>query len=223
MWQIGTHENKRLGRGIRLLVAIALFGIIILSSPGGAADGSAPRWAAGDVWSVLVSYPAAGDGWSDPVRWVYRVAATPETGHDGYILAVTGPEMKARLVYRGDFSLAEVEIVRAIRERRIVTDLAYEAGAPVLTERSPVPFDTPLFPLLSGAAGEYRVRHAIGDGLFVTVTVRQTVASIPGDEELLAVTCAWGDTEGFVQHWGQGRPWPLYGENRNMRYWLVEE
>ena len=229
MREISTDRRKTRGREARVLLALSLLVIMALFFPlgGTAADGARPLWTEGDTWTVRAVYPVQGGGWSKPVLWEYRVAGVPGSGSGGYALEVTGldgaPEVKARLTYRNDFSLAGAEIVRTLRGRSVVTALEYEAGAPVLTGRSPVPFDTPVFPLLAPSSGDYRAKRTIGDGLSVSVSVRQSAAADPGDEDILEVTCAWGDGERFVQRWKNNRPWPVYGENRNMKYWLVEK
>lgn len=216
-------RGKAPGRGGCLVVAFALLCIMAYPNPGSAADGVRPLWTEGDTWTVRVVCPAQGGGWSSPVLWEYRVSGVPGTGFDRYLLEVSGPGAEATLTYRGDCSLEGVRITRALGKKRIATTLDYEAGAPVLTEQSPAPFDTPLFPLLVSSSGDYTARRKVGEGLVVTVTVTQTVVPAPGDEEILEVTCAWGEKEQFVQQWKAGRPWPVYGENRNMRYWLVEK
>lgn len=223
MRQLRIYRRKVPRGGTCLSLALALLGAVILFPAGAVADGVSPSWRQGDTWSVRVSYATQEGGWSEPVPWEYRVAAAPGATSGGYTLEVTGPGAEAALVYRSDHSLAGVKIVRALRGRRIVTTLGYEAGAPVLTERSPVPFDTPLFPLVPSASGDYHARRAVGEGLHVTVAVKQTVIPTADDAEALEVTCTGGDERYFVQRWEPGRPWPVSGENPGMRYWLVEE
>jgi hypothetical protein len=42
--------------------------------------------------------------------------------------------------------------------------------------------------------------------------------------DYLKVTVAYDDgTFIFTQYWRQGAPWPSYGENESMRYWLVDD
>lgn len=225
-YEDGECERKGLNPARHLLALLILL-VLIFPARSVAGDGVHPVWMEGDAWSVRVVYPVQGGGWSGPVLWGYRVAGVPGPDSSGYVLEVKAlsraPKVKARLTYRNDFSLAGVEIIRTLREREVITVLEYEAGAPVLTRRSPVPFDTPLFPLLAPSSGEYHVKRKMGDGLSFALSVTQSVVPDPEDEDVVEVTCTLSNGEQFLQRWRENRPWPIYGKNRNMRYWLVEK
>ena len=225
-YENGTCERRCLNPAWHSLALLLLL-VLIFPARSVAGDGIRPVWKEGDVWSVRVVYPVQGGGWSVPALWEYRVAGVPGSDSGGYLLEVRGlnraPEVEARLTYRGDCTLPGVEIIRALRGRNLVTVLEYEAGAPVLTRRSLVPFDTPLFPLLASSSGEYNVKRKMLDGLSFVLSVTQGVAPDPEDEDVIEVTCVLDNGEQFVQRWRENMPWPLYGENRNMKYWLVEK
>ena len=222
MKNIQLWREKKPGSGSDLFLFIALIGVLILFPAGVGAEEITPCWEKGDTWSVRVAYATQDGGWSEPLLWRYRVTAVTGTGSQGYTLDVTGPVASVTLTYRSDFSLVGVRVVRTLRGTDTVTILTYDHGVPVLTERSPVPFDTPLFPLVSSFSGVYSARASVGKDLHTTQTVRQTVESIAGTVPVLEVRCMWGKDTSFVQRWEAGRPWPVSGENPKMRYRLVE-
>ena len=217
--------------------------LLVLAGPPpvASADTFLPPWQAGDRWLVKAVYPSHlnKDEWSEPLFWEYKVVAREEHGPESYyILEIKdqkgGLRLTTRLVYRlEDFSLARAEITKTRRGKQIVKVLTYERGAPVETEQSLTPFDTPVFPIHSPSSADFSVIKHVGNGLKATETVRQDVRKVSGteelpgwpeDRELTEVKCSASDgTIIFVQYWDKKLPWPVYCQNRNMKYWLVQE
>lgn len=223
------------------LVAICLtVSILSLLAKGQAtcADLFRPGWEVGDHWNVEVAQkmPTSADGWSAPVVWEYRVAAM-ETykGEQVYIVDVvpvsgdTGGG--ARLWYRfGDRSVAAVE-VRG-RNEEVLMALSFDDAIPVATERSGIPFDSPVFPVEISSSERYEIKRGIGGGFVANVVLRQDAKRYSGElafcsslagDDLIEIRCTQGGEVSFVQYWDESAPWPVCGENRNLRYWLVRE
>jgi len=219
------------GNKLRILIVVC---ILAVSFPIAALDAGEssnaeiiPEWHVGDMWRVAVSFTADGERGSRPVAWTYRVRQVPGSG-EGYVLAVscdeTEPGITVRLVYRQDFSLARVTMFRTVGGTARKVSTFYEAGAPVMTRRSPVPFDTPVFPLtVTVPPASYKTVRHMSDGLKYRVTFTQEVTKDKSDAEGLVVTCSASDGMTFTQRWLPGRPWPVYGENDRMTYRLVDE
>jgi len=198
-----------------------------------------PAWQEGETWTVKAVYPSPlKDEWSDPVFWEYRVVSREEDGEGFYLIEINDQngslKLSARLFYRReDLSLARVEISKTRRGQEVVRVLTYERGYPVETEQTLTPFDTPVFPLFSPSSAQFSATRKVSEGLKTTETIKQEVRRVSGTEELpdwpterelIEVRCT-GD-EGriiFVQYWDRELPWPVYGENRNMKYWRVRE
>lgn len=228
--------------GIKIL--LCSFAFLLLLPAGalrhaGAADNFLPAWHTGDTWLVKAVYPLPlkeGE-WSAPVLWEYRVAGC----RDGcYILDINDMKgllkLSARLFYRQDnHSLARAEITRTRHGKPVVRVLTYDRGAPIRTEHTLTPCDTPVFPLLLPSSTDYVVTRRIDEELKIRETVRQEVRRVrgieeqelpdlPGERDLIEVRCLSKDgTLIFVQYWDENLPWPVYGRNRNMKYRLVEE
>ena len=219
------------------LLALLLFFILIFPVRCAAEDGVNPVWKEGDTWSVQVVYPVQGGGWSSPVLWEYSVSGVPGPNSNRYMLEVKGlrsaPRLEVRLTYRNNFSLAGVEIIRTLRGRNIVTALEYESGAPIQTEHTLTPCDTPVFPLCLPSSTDYYLIRRIDEELKIRKTVIQEVCQAreveelpdwPEDRDLIEVKCHSEDGSlSFVQYWDENLPWPVYGWNGNMKYWLVRE
>lgn len=223
------------------IICIFFLFVFAFATPVASADTFLPLWHVGDKWLVKAVYhsPLNKEEWSAPVYWEYKVVAREEHGPESYyILEIKdqkgGLRLTTRLVYRlEDFSLARAEITKTRRGKQIVKVLTYERGAPVETEQSLTPFDTPVFPIHSPSSADFSVIKHVGNGLKATETVRQDVRKVSGteelpgwpeDRELTEVKCSASDgTIIFVQYWDKKLPWPVYCQNRNMKYWLVQE
>lgn len=201
-----------------------------------------PVWKMGDIWVVRAIYPSPANRaeWSTPVYWEYRVAGIEEQGPETFfVLEVKDRdnlvELNAQLLYReADLSLVEARIRKKGRRGKAITrTFNYEPGRPVRTGQSIIPYDTPVFPLIFPSSVQFSVKKRIAEGLMSVQNVRQDIREGAGAEVesgsykgggLIEVKCAGDDgTSIFVQYWREGLPWPVYGENRHMRYWLVEE
>ncbi len=222
--------------GFRMLAWVAMIVLLCASIAAGSESVFSPGWRVGDTWLVKAVYPSpvADDEWSAPVYWNYRVAGREMEGaEETYIVDVSEQTgrvgLKARLFYRcADGSLAGVDMEKMSRGKIIGTTLVYEKGVPAVSERTLIPCDTPVFPLEEPLSSEYRITRAMGGGMKTERIVRQDVRKVPDTEgsssPLFEVRCT--DDKGstlFLQRWSSHYPWPLYGENRNMRYWLVTE
>jgi len=228
--------------GVRIFIWAAMVFLTCLCPAAGAQDIFLPKWSVGDNWLVKVVYPSpmVQDQWSAPVYWEYFVTGRETEGdEERYIVDVrerTGRvRLKVRLFYRcADLSLARVDMEKLSRGESLCTTLAYEKGAPVVSERTLVPYGTPVFPLSGDQSSEYRVLCGVQGGVKLQKTFRQQVVRVPdvhtdgsetADEIFFEVTCT-DDKKGdflFFQRWSSRHPWPIYGENQNMRYWLVIE
>lgn len=222
---------------LNTIVFLLLFVIIFPFQAG--ADSFMPSWQAGDRWLVKAIYPshAAGDKWSEPVFWDYEVIGLEGYGPEArYILEIRDRDgrvnLKTRLAYSaGDLSLVRAEILSVRRGEESVRVLAYDGGTPVVTEQTLAPFDSPAFPLAWPSSAEFSVIRQI-DGLKDVRSVRQEVRWVTESDEvpghlpgsrLIEVKFTGKDGLIFVQYWDRAYPWPVYGENINMRYWLVKE
>ena len=227
----------------RMLAWAVVIVLLAVSTAAGSEGVFSPVWRVGDFWQVRVVYPSpspAADGeWSAPVYWNYRVSGREMEGtEERYIVDVSEQVgrvgLKARLFYRcADGSLAGVDMEKMSRGKIIGTTLVYEKGVPAVSERTLTPCDTPVFPLHLPSSTDYVVTRRIDQELKIRETVRQEVRRVRGieglpdrleDRDLIEVRCLSEDgTLIFVQYWDENSPWPVYGRNRNMRYWLVEE
>jgi hypothetical protein len=113
--------------------------------------------------------------------------------------------------------------------------LTYEKGFPIQTEQTLIPFDTPVFPLRFPFSADYSVSKPVTRELNATEIIRQECRQIqkaaelpdwPQDQPLTEVRCSritGNDAKSeFVQYWHKDYPWPLFGQNPNMKYWLVK-
>ena len=219
-----------------LAFILAIFGI----SPATGADTFLPVWQVGERWLVKVVYPSHlnEDEWSAPVYWEYKIVGREEHGSEScYVLEIKdqkgGLKLSARFMYRlKDLSLARAEITKTRRGKQVVKVLTYERNIPILTEQTLTPYDKPVFPLHHPSSTDFSVTRKISPELKASETIRQEVRPAyavaelpdwPGDRKLIEVKCTAGDgTIIFIQYWNKNLPWPVYGQNRNMKYWLVE-
>lgn len=191
-----------------------------------------PRWEVGDQWTVKLVYPhpTRENVWSPPMHWTYRVSA--EEGNR-FVVSVLNPQgvLQVRLSYsQSDYVILGVELVKQQRGVSSVVTLDFQSPAPVLTSQSAAPFDTPVFPLRPGTSTEFLVQKRVDDQLKavekVVQTVRKLIANppeLPGPVPAGTLEVVSQRADGvqlFRQYWSPQHPWPLYGENRNMRYWL---
>lgn len=200
-----------------------------------------PVWQVGDRWIVKAVYHSHmnKDEWSQPVYWEYKIVSREGHGPGTYYTLEikdlkAGLKLTTRLMYRPeDLSLARAEIIKTRRGKQIVKILTHEGGAPVATEQTLTPYDTPVFPLHSPFSTDFSVTKSVSQGLKATETVRQEVRQVrgikeipgwPEDQDLTEVKCTASDgTLIFVQYWDKNFPWPVFGQNRDMKYWLVKK
>lgn len=203
-----------------------------------------PTWQVGESWNVKAVYPhpVEKDQWSMPVLWTYRVEGL-ERGLSGdcLIIAVYRAEEEKeeptlRLIYRsGDRRLMRAETTKILRGRKTLKILSYDGEYPVEAQQSPAPFDSPAFPLRIPSSLAFSVTKEMSGGLKKTETIRQEVQRVSGLEELKGLPEAYHpknlievrceDVDGkvlFSQYWDETLPWPVYGQNSSMKYWLVK-
>jgi len=127
--------------------------------------------------------------------------------------------------------LIKAEITKFRQGKESVNILEYEKGVPVWTEQTLIPFDTPVFPLCSESSLDFTVIRKISDELKVKETVRQDVQIVKGikeipdllpEKEIAEIKCVKKDKTIFVQYWSENIPFPLFGWNENMKYWLIK-
>ncbi|MEA2015072.1 MAG: hypothetical protein U9N38_07220 [Thermodesulfobacteriota bacterium] len=218
---------------------LALLFVIVCSVQEAGADPFCPTWQTRDKWLVKAVYRSHldKDKWSEPVFWEYKIVGLEGDSSEGhYILEIRDREnhlkLNTRLVYRAeDLSLIRAEITKTRRGKEFVRVLTYEGGTPVITEQTLTPFDTPVFPLTCPSFINFEVIKQVGT-LKEVRTIRQEVRQVSWAEELpdqppgtdlIEVRCMGKDGLIFVQYWDRTVPWPLYGQNINMKYWLVKE
>lgn len=203
-----------------------------------------PVWQVGDKWMVKAVYPSSmkKDAWSAPVYWEYNVVACEENGSKNcYAVEVRNHsaslKLTARLMYVKDppnLFLSRAEITKTRRGKEIVKLLTYNKGIPVRTEQTLIPYDTPVFPLYSPSSADFAATKHITRELRTTDTLRQEIRQVSGTENLpdwpvekklteVKCTTANDETPVFVQYWHKNLPWPVFGWNKNMKYWLVEK
>jgi hypothetical protein len=209
------------------------------------AESLSPAWQIGDTWTLKVRYSkldtsgeADGD-WSPPVHWEYRVSDT--VVREGFSYWRVRVQEKgntlgfsADLFFRTtDRSLWRAQLTSTRGGEPFRRDLFFNRNVPVATEQAPIPFDTPVFPLNVGQDTIHSLRRSIGEDMIQVQTVRQVVTDVANDsvpqdiasigEAQVRVQCT--DEDGniiFLQYWKPGAHWASYGENSDMRYWLVD-
>jgi len=222
-----------------------LFFSFSVSATGWSAEVFSPLWQVGDKWVVKAVYPDPFEKgkWSSPVFWEYEVAREESlpTGNCIIIEVQEKTEKESRqalcLTYRlKDHRLLQVEITKTRRGKESLIRLTHEGEYPVETQQSPVPFDSPAFPLRIPSSVTFSIQKDISGGLKKTEIVHQVVQGVSGStetadlpeeyhqKELIRVQCE--DSQGkviFCQYWDEALPWPVYGSNINMKYWLMEK
>lgn len=217
--------------------------LLCMPSPSRSQECFTTFWKVGDRWTVKAVYRVEGkaDGWSKPVYWEYEIRGLNTSGDDEcFELSITprsGQIVKTgvRMLIRcRDLTPAVVEIPKNRRGKEYTTVIRYGGSAPVETEQTLAPYDMPVFPLCSSSSSAFRFMRSIGEGLQQVKKIRQDVQvrsehavdgeKIVCDERLFEVTCFDSNKNiMFQQYWCAGSKWPLYGWNRDMRYWLVEK
>ncbi len=230
---------------ILAIICLGVFLALFIPETSLSDDLFSPPWKVGDTWVVKAVYPVPfeEDQWSKPVFWEYKVEGQ-ENGPSGncLVIAVRGKEKidsgpALRLFYRAsDHCLLRAESTKIRRGKKILKVLSYEGEYPVETQQSPVPFDSPVFPIRMPSSLAFSFSKVISGGLKRTETVRQEVRKVSGltelkdlpegydQKELVEVRCE--DVHGkalFSQYWDKALPWPVYGRNLNMKYWLMEK
>jgi len=217
--------------------------VIILAVTAEAADTGQsfrPQWHTGLVWRVQAVYasPGSQNTWSQPVSWEYRIAESENLPSGQSVINVAARcldeiAVSARFTYRkNDMTLESAEISKSVRGRKKINSLTFEGGVPVVTRQSPIPFDAPVFPVYPGLKLDYKVVSRIDDFLKKQIIIEQAVTVEPGGvfplpewtagKQLFKVEC-FSREDGeriFVQYWDADLPWPVYGENKNMKYWI---
>ena len=238
LYKDGACERRGLNPACHILVLLLLF-VLTFPARGAAEDGVSPVWKEGDTWLVKAVYRSHPDEdkWSEPVFWEYKITGLEGDGSDGhYILEIGDREgrlkLSSRLVYRAaDLALLRVEITKTRRGKEFVKILIYSGGTPVVTEQTLTPYDTPVFPLTCPSSLDFAVTKQV-DQLKAVQTIRQDVRHVSATNDLsdqfpgmdlIEVRCTGKDGLIFEQYWNKNLPWPVYGRNENMKYWLVIE
>lgn len=226
---------------VKILMCIAC----LLYAVTAAAEGQfSPTWNEGQQWRVKAVYPSLspekpGDSWSEPVIWFYRVVEKKlYQGEECFFIEVRDLEgglgIGLLMIYRArDFLLLNTQMIRQVRQRRMETSLDYEGSVPVRTTGSIIPFDTPAFPLVYPSDRYFKTTRRVSHELKAQEIIRQQVELIkPGKDlpieiktdQLIKVECTrQGGQSWFVQYWDARYPWPVFGYNNSIKYWLVSE
>ena len=218
---------------------LLVFALIICSFQLAGADNFRPTWKIGDRWLVKAVYLSHMDKekWSGPVFWEYEVIGIEgEDQKRCYILEIRDRDgrlnLNTRLEYRDkDLSLTKAKITKIRGGKELVRNLAFKGGIPVITEQTLTPYDSPVFPLMYQPSAEFSFKRQIGD-LEAVEVLRQDMREVstvdgiqvkPSCSELIEVKCIGKDGIVFIQYWDRAYPWPIYGRNVNMKYWVVKE
>jgi len=219
---------------VLLILALFFIGPFTAVSLCEGQDALLPTVSTGLSWEVSVQYRSitAKEGWLAPSRFLYTIG--PAEG-DGQHIQVS--DQKGTLIgaiRMEDLTLLEVDTLKRVRGEWVRKTLFFDQEGPVKTAEAPFPFDWPVFPLSRGRIREFPAFIRLDDGLTARRFIRQNVekaavTELPEPAEwkdakgpVLKVTCV--DSSGgrlFIQYWAEGLPWPVYGENPDMRYWLV--
>lgn len=223
---------------MKFRIFILLTPLLCFSVQTGATPGFMPDWKVGDSWRIAAVYPSPTDPgiWSDPIFWQYKVMERAvENGEPVYEIAVSsadgGSQFSARFRYRlSDLSLAGVELSRIRRGREVKKRMNFQPLRPVSTTEGLIPFDTPVFPISAPSSSEYTVKEKLAGGLSYIRHFQQTVRQVQGVEEtqlkgpFIEVQCIEADGDlVFRQYWKKSLPWPVFGQNRYMKYQLIEK
>jgi hypothetical protein len=197
-------------------------------------------WQVGESWTLKAVYRSVrGEAkWSDPVFWIYRVAAVEDL-EDTACWRVdasrrSDPDV---IVSQFWFKMEDRSLVlaRLLKKRRGTIEekkVAYKDGRPVKTGQTLTPHDWPAAPLSVDSKRSFSRRRKLDDELTVNDTRVQTVrrvdpekeiAGMPAGPDMLEVICQGrGGRVLFRIYFKNDFPWPVHGENPSMRYWLVE-
>ena len=227
------------------IVCLGLFLVLLLPAISLSNDSFYPAWKVGESWNVKAVYPhpVEKDQWSVPVLWKYKVEGQ-ERGPSGDCLVIAvykaeeeKEEPALRLIYRSrDRRLMRAETTKVLRGRKVLKVLTYDGEYPVEAQQSPVPFDSPAFPIRIPSSLAFSVTKEMSGGLKRIKTIRQEIRMVPGLEELKDLAGAYNpkelmevrceDVDGkllFSQYWDKNLPWPVYGQNPSMKYWLMKQ
>lgn len=203
------------------------------------AAGYTPAWRQGQQWTVKAVYikPPPQQGWSHPLFWRYTVMGVENLdGRPCYRVQVVPADNPSKAettlwVDQDNFLLTSVEVVRNRRGRRIPNLLRFDQAAPVKTRHTITPYDWPVFPILPGSETHYRLERQVGVDLKTVERVKQQVENttagpelpgVPAGTSLMKVTCTGRDDRLLFEHYYEpDAPWPVYGVNDSMQYWLV--
>jgi hypothetical protein len=221
----------------RVLFMSTLFFIVLFAAAPlcGGQDAFVPRAGTGRNWEVKAQYRSIGNnqGWLAPIRFLYSISAAGENGQHIQVTDQSG-DLIGTIRFEEGFSLLEVDTLKQVRGKRVRRALSFNRAGPVKTTESPFPFDWPVFPLYPERTRDFPTLIRLDDGLTARRFIRQKVEAVTARDlpelvkrketqgPVLKVTCV--DSSGgliFIQYWAEGLPWPVYGENSDMRYWLV--
>ena len=198
-----------------------------------------PEWEIGKTWKVSVQYR---DNWNEnqwhtPVQWEYRVTGKDRIRDlsairiDAYAIDERFP-LKATLWYHVETrSLIKIKQIKRIAGKTIESVLTFEPGNPVVSSRATVPCDTPVWNQPSGTRRRYSEETRFIDGLKASENIFQHVQlltqkpadNIEKESQVLLVTVSDDkDSQLLLLKYEKGKPWPVYGENSNMKYRLKE-
>jgi hypothetical protein len=238
--------------GMTVVLLMLLWIILPATQAAGADMMICPDWKTGDKWTVKAVYRSFKTAdWSDPVYWEYTVTDCKaddcyliEVKNQN-----EKPNLTARFTYRKSppaplcergeecnaFGLDKAEISKMRRGKEISNVLTYKKGVPIQTEQTLIPFDMPVFPLRFPFSADYSLSKPVTGELNATEIIRQECRQVQKAEELTDWTQDQPLTEVkcskvtgketkliFVQYWHKDYPWPLFGQNQNMKYWLVK-
>lgn len=223
-----------------LLCWLFCFAMLCVS---GAALGFTPQWKPGDTWMVEVSYAQVfgPEKWSEPILWLYSISEAEKSEQPGIILEArnkTDNSVGLRVWLTGDLTPVKVQTFRKIRGKEKIRLTEPEPDFPLRVGYTPAPFDFPRFPLEVPSTETFtRIRAlSLAGDLRTSETLHQKsrwINAVPesygieprtGSRDIIEVKVLSGEKDTlFCQYWDNNMPWPLYGENKNMKYRLVQE
>ena len=171
--------------------------------------------------------------WSEPLSLYYRTGSSPQAGRYINVFSGQGKEV-GRIFFDHEMRIRAVEFWQYVRGKGRKKVLNFYQERPIRGTGAIFPYDWPIFPLRIGEALTFTRIISLSGGLTAKRKITQVVEQVMkgevsrekwaalGEGPLARVQCRNGKGELiFTQYWARGCLLPLYGENPDMRYWLV--
>lgn len=206
----------------------ALFLIVITINQVSAIELISPCFNDGDSWKVRVYTRQYQDDSSFSSRYKdyqYSVSniddAATEVRYKVSIVSLADQNPEASFLYFDkQHQLLKVDIKTRVAGKSIAFVIDANPGQPFTTVHGYIPCDYPAFPLAGDQDMEFVTYRKITKRLKRKEIIKQRSTA---DGASISVTCTVDNDMLFSQVWKPGLPFPVYGENKNMRYELISE